>query len=148
MTNAPKNVPTASNEATRRRMKRQVRGDTAPELAIRRQLFRMGLRYRVQVSIVSPRRTHDVVFTKARVVVDIRGCFWHGCEQHGTTSKSNTEWWQAKISSNRARDSDTEKRLRSAGWLPVVVWEHEDPSVAAQRIEAIVRHRSAAASLH
>lgn len=135
-------VPPASDEVTRRRMTRQPRKDTRPELALRRELFRRGLRYRVQTSIVSPRRRHDVVFTKARVVVDIRGCFWHGCEQHGTMSKSNTEWWQAKISANRARDSDTEKRLQLAGWIPVIVWEHEDSSTAARRIERIVRRRS------
>jgi DNA mismatch endonuclease (patch repair protein) len=123
-------------------MVRQSRRDTRPELDLRKELFRRGLRYRVQVPVVTPRRKHDVVFTRSRVVVDIRGCFWHGCPLHGTSSKSHSEWWAAKIAANRERDCDTEKRLRKAGWLPIVVWEHEDPRKAAQRIEKLVRRRS------
>jgi SAM-dependent methyltransferase len=39
-------------------------------------------------------------------------------------------------------DGDTD-RLRAAGWLPVVVWEHEDPEVAAGRIAELHRARRA-----
>ena len=36
-------------------------------------------------------------------------------------------------------DYDSDARLRAAGWTVVRVWEHEDPSEAAERIERAVR---------
>jgi DNA mismatch endonuclease (patch repair protein) len=115
-------------------MQRQPRRNTAPELALRRELHRRGLRYRLDVSVVDSRRRHDIVFPKAMVVVEVRGCFWHGCPQHGTAPKANAEWWREKLAANRRRDEDTERRLRDADWTLVVVWEHEDPAEAAQRV--------------
>jgi DNA mismatch endonuclease (patch repair protein) len=81
------------------------------------------------------------VFGPARVAVDVRGCFWHGCEQHGTWPRTNADWWKDKITRNRDRDRDTVERLESARWLVVVVWEHEDPAMAAENIYSIVRSR-------
>jgi DNA mismatch endonuclease (patch repair protein) len=44
---------------------------------------------------------------------------------------------------NRNRDADTDLRLADAGWLSIRVWEHEDPSTAADRIEAVLTERNA-----
>ena len=52
--------------------------------------------------------------------------------------KTNTEWWKKKIDGNRARDRDTDRRLREAGWVSIRVWEHEDPVQAADRIRKAV----------
>lgn len=123
-------------------MRSQARRDTAVELALRRELWRRGLRYRVDVPVVVKRRRHDIVFTRARVVIDVRGCFWHACPQHSTLPRANRGWWEAKLAANRVRDLDTEQRLRDAGWEIVVVWEHDDPIAAADRIEALVRSRT------
>ncbi len=35
----------------------------------------------------------DVVLTKAHIAVFVDGCFWHGCPEHGSVPKSNTEYW-------------------------------------------------------
>lgn len=121
-------------QATRRR-------DTAPELALRRELHHRGLRYRVDLALPQlPRRRMDVVFTRARVVVLVDGCFWHGCPEHGTTARSNADYWSHKITENRARDADTDARLRAAGWRVLRVWEHEAPDRAADRVEVLLRH--------
>lgn len=123
-------------------MRSQQRRDTAPEQALRRELHRRGLRYRVQRRVLPElRRTADIVFGPARVVVDVRGCFWHGCPVHATAPKANAGWWRDKIARNRARDADTDARLRAAGWQVVVVWEHEEPVEAADRVERAVRSR-------
>jgi len=42
---------------------------------------------------------------------------------------------------HEARDADTERRLGEAGWLLVVVWEHEDPRETAARVAALVLQR-------
>jgi DNA mismatch endonuclease (patch repair protein) len=91
----------------------------------------------------SPRRA-DIVFSRERVAVYVDGCFWHGCPEHGTRSKSNVAWWEEKLARVRARDADTDRRLAEAGWLVVRVWEHEDPRVAAENVHDIVRLRRAA----
>jgi DNA mismatch endonuclease (patch repair protein) len=123
-------------------MVRQRREGTTPELALRRALHRRGLRYRVHQRLLpSSRRTVDVVFSRARVVVEVRGCFWHSCPEHGTRPKANADWWAEKLAANRERDADTAARLTAAGWELIVVWEHEDTEAAANRIAGIVRER-------
>ncbi len=113
--------------------------DTKPELALRRALHALGLRYFVDRAPLSEmRRRADLVFPRARVAVYVHGCFWHGCPEHGTWPANNAEWWRKKIEANQARDLDTAQRLRDAGWEPVEVWEHEDPAEAAQRIFELV----------
>jgi DNA mismatch endonuclease, patch repair protein len=126
------------------RMSRQARHDTGPELALRSELHRHGLRYRTHRRPVhGVRREADVVFSQARVAVFVDGCFWHGCPQHGTQPKRNATFWDEKILLNQVRDAETDSLLRAACWLPIRVWEHELAADAADRIEAIVRERSA-----
>jgi DNA mismatch endonuclease (patch repair protein) len=119
-----------------------ARQDTAPELGLRRALHALGLRYRLQVRVPgNNRRRIDIAFTRARVAVFVDGCYWHGCPDHGTRPKANREWWDWKIARNKARDADTNLLLTSQGWMVVRVWEHDDPSTAADRISVIVRDR-------
>ncbi|UPT43570.1 very short patch repair endonuclease [Streptomyces anulatus] len=118
--------------------------DTKPELLLRSALHRKGLRYRVSVRPVADlRRTADVVFTKARVAVFVDGCYWHGCPEHHRPATKRAKFWQEKIEGNRARDADTNAALQAQGWAVLRVWEHEDPELAAGRIERVVRERVA-----
>jgi DNA mismatch endonuclease (patch repair protein) len=113
--------------------------DTGPELALRRQLHRLGLRYRVDAApLPGLRRRADIVFRPVRIAVFLDGCFWHGCPDHGSQPRTNRAWWKAKLSRTRARDRDTDRRLREAGWRPIRIWEHENPALAAERIHSIV----------
>lgn len=132
--------PEASSTEALDRMRRQARRDTKPEMELRRELHRRGLRYRVdRVLLTNSRRRHDIVFSGSRVVVEVLGCYWHACPEHGTQPKANAAWWAEKLAMNQARDGDTEIRLRATGWKLLVVWEHEDPVEAADRVEAAVR---------
>lgn len=135
-------APQPSSDAARKRMVSQARRDTRPELQLRRALHRRGLRYRLHLRpLPSVRRTVDLVFASARTAVEIRGCFWHACPQHGTSPKANSTWWTEKLARNRARDQETERLLLEAGWELVVVWEHEDAEEAADRVAAVVANR-------
>lgn len=121
-------------------MSRAKRKDTAPELALRRELHARGLRYRVTFPVPGQRRrTIDVAFTRAKVAVFVDGCFWHGCPEHGTRPRSNSAWWRDKLAANRARDADTDQTLIALGWTVVRAWEHEVPADVADRVEVIVR---------
>jgi len=120
-------------------MKAQRRRDTKPEKALRSELWRRGLRYRVDFKVVGGRRRVDIVFTRARVAVFVDGCFWHRCPVHATVPKANREWWEAKLSMNVDRDRATDEALLQAGWTVIRIWEHERASAAGDRIEAMVR---------
>jgi DNA mismatch endonuclease (patch repair protein) len=123
-------------------MERQARRDTKPELAIRRAVWRLGLRYRVDTRpLPAVRRRADMVFSRAKVAVFVDGCFWHRCPEHATVPKANREWWVNKLEANVRRDRDTDQQLTLAGWKFIRVWEHEDPLVAAENVAACVRSR-------
>lgn len=109
--------------------------DTAPELKLRSQLHRRGLRYRVNRRVARDLRTTvDIAFGPRQVAVFVDGCFWHCCPVHSTTPKANREWWLRKLEANVARDRQTDDALRQRGWTVVRVWEHEDPRLAADRV--------------
>jgi len=132
--------PPASSPGVAARMSRARRRDTAPEVAIRREAHRRGLRYRVDTPVVGlPRRRPDMVFTRQRVAVFVDGCFWHSCPVHATVPKSNRDWWVAKLERNVVRDRETDDLLRVLGWTVLRFWEHEDPIAAVDVIERVVR---------
>lgn len=129
----------ASSDGVRRSMQSNKGRDTKPELRLRREAHALGLRYRVSIRpLPEIRRTADLVFTRLKLAVFLDGCFWHGCPEHHTVSKTNEEYWAEKLRRNRERDQETDERLRQAGWTVVRFWEHEDPVEAARRLATIV----------
>lgn len=131
--------PAASSPAVAAFMSRQRRRDTGPELALRRALHALGLRFRVQLRELPGRP--DVALTRARVAVFVDGCFWHRCPEHAIAPKANADWWEQKLSRNVDRDREVDRRLRQLGWEVVRVWEHEQPDRAAEQVAAVWRRR-------
>ncbi|MDB6427096.1 DNA (cytosine-5-)-methyltransferase [Curtobacterium sp. 20TX0008] len=137
-------VSWASSPTVRRRMQHTLPAGGSAEQRIRRALTARGARYRLQMRLVPDARWRsDIVFTRARVVVDVRGCFWHACPDHGTRPKTNTTRWDTKLAANIDRDARMVADLRRHGWHVEVVWEHEDPDAAAEQIMRIVADRRA-----
>ncbi|MQA24928.1 MAG: DNA mismatch endonuclease Vsr [Micromonosporaceae bacterium] len=135
----------ATTAAVRKSMQSNRSRDTRPELALRRALHAMGLRYRVCARpLPEVRRTADVVFRPSRVAVEVRGCFWHGCPEHYRAPSANDTYWSAKVTRNMARDEATERTLADAGWQLITVWEHDDMAAAAEQILDVVNERRAA----
>ena len=135
-------VSWATSDATRTRMRAVRQQNTSPELKLRRALSDLGLRYRLQIRPESDLRWRaDIIFKGAKVVVDVRGCFWHVCPLHQTHPKTNADRWQAKLRGNQERDLRMESELSARGWRVITVWEHEDASEAASRIAAQVNQR-------
>lgn len=129
----PRPTPTSATATKKMRSNRRV--DTKPEIRLRSALHRAGLRFRKDCLIRLPngRKVHpDVVFTRRRVAVFVDGCFWHSCPQHGTTPKSNTDYWIPKLRENIERDRATDSSLQVSGWQVVRVWTHvhEEEAVA------------------
>lgn len=137
-------APPASSAAARRVMQGNRGRDTRPELALRHELHRRGLRYRTQLAPVDGLRYRpDIVFTRARVAVELMGCLWHRCRTCQIPSpRTNSGYWTAKLDRNVARDARNAAALSSAGWTLLIVWEHEDVGTAADRVESVIRERS------
>lgn len=95
------------------------------EMAGRRKLWEAGLRgYRVNVSNLPGKP--DVVFTRWKVAVFFHGCFWHGCTTCSKPpSKTNADYWIAKIGKNKERDRRSRFELQNLGYIVVEVWEHD-----------------------
>lgn len=116
--------------------------DTGPELALRKALHAAGLRYRVNARpLPGQRGTVDIVFGPAKVAVEVRGCFWHGCPDHHRPARQNADFWSNKIAGTIERDRVKDAALEAAGWLVVVVWEHEAVAEATQRVAEVVASR-------
>jgi DNA mismatch endonuclease, patch repair protein len=122
-------------------MQSNRRTDTKPELALRRELHRRGLRFRKDflIRLDGTRARPDVVFTKARVAVFYDGCWWHGCDKHGVRPKRNAAFWNRKIDETIERDRRVSAALTDAGWTVIRVWEHEPIADAADRINGVVQ---------
>jgi DNA (cytosine-5)-methyltransferase 1 len=121
------------------------------ELLLRRKLWERGLRYRVDAAIRPddgrPIRP-DVVFPRPKIAVFLDGCYWHGCPVHGTQPRHNADYWREKIRRNIDRDLRDRLRLGKAGWLVIRIWEHDDPSVAAERVAVAVQARTMGIASH
>ena len=124
--------------------------DTACELVLRRALWALGLRYRVDVRTLPGRP--DIVFARERVVVFCDGDFWHGRDLSERLSKlqrgHNAPYWTSKISTNVARDRRHDADLLADDWLVLRFWETDivkAPASVAQQIAITLRDRRATA---
>ena len=100
--------------------------DTSIELKVRKYLFSLGYRYRVNYKELPGKP--DIVFTKKKIAIFIHGCYWHGhnCNSRYThVSKSNTDYWNTKIQRNQERDKRNIEQLEKDGWKVIVLWECE-----------------------
>ena len=122
-------------------MRGNRRRDTKPELAVRRLVHALGLRYRVDFPPLAnfPRIRADLVFPRARVAVFIDGCYWHKCPEHYRPAVTNSKFWHEKIESNANRDSRVNELLKASDWTVLRFWEHEDPQYVAARIKDTVQ---------
>ena len=110
-----------------------IRGkDTKPEMIVRKGLWRMGFRYRLNHKRLPGHP--DLVLKKYRTCIFVNGCFWHGHNVDITIfentdcckiPKTNREFWIEKIRRNKERDIEEQKRLAEMGWHCITVWECE-----------------------
>lgn len=97
--------------------------DTGPEIALRRALHAMGLRYRLHSGKLPGKP--DLSLRRYRATIFVHGCFWHrhrGCKA-SVLPKSNVAFWKEKFAKNVARDSRNVSDLEAIGWRVFVVWE-------------------------
>jgi DNA mismatch endonuclease (patch repair protein) len=96
---------------------------TAPEIAVRRLLRRIGARFRMHGADLPG--APDFVFPARRRVVFVHGCFWHRhrCKAGRKVPRTRAEYWVPKLERNRKRDAANRRKLRRLGWRAMAVWE-------------------------
>lgn len=112
--------------------------DTRPELALRRRMHALGLRFRLHRKDLpgSP----DLVFPRFRAAVFVHGCYWHrhpGCPKT-TMPSTRVAFWSEKFEANVRRDQRAETLLLSTGWRVAVIWEcvlRRNPDAVAQELD-------------
>lgn len=120
------------SQARSRNMAAVKRSNTKPELQLRSALHRAGYRFRkdfpikIDGKVVRP----DIAFTSRRIAIFVDGCFWHCCPRHGQVPATNTDFWEAKLRGNAARDREQDRLLKESRWTVVRIWEHEPLEVA------------------
>ena len=106
--------------------------DTKPEMIVRKGLWRMGFRYRLNHKRLPGHP--DLVLKKYRTCIFVNGCFWHGhnvdISNFENTDcckipKTNREFWIEKICRNKERDKEEQHKLSAMGWHCITIWECE-----------------------
>lgn len=115
--------------------------DTSIELMVRRYLFAMGYRYRVNYKELPGKP--DIVFTKKKIAIFVHGCYWHGHDcgsRYAHTSQSNKTYWESKIERTKQRDQEHINDLEALGWKVVVLWECEIKLEFSKAMERVIFH--------
>lgn len=113
--------------------------DSGLELAVRRELWRRGVRgYRKNYKGLPG--TPDLAFLGRRVAVFLHGCFWHQCPtcSRNLTPKANGAYWGAKLARNVERDAENRTRLEALGFRVITIWECEARRGVADCVSAII----------
>jgi DNA mismatch endonuclease (patch repair protein) len=106
-------------------MRRVKDRGTGPELALRRLIWSLGGRYRLNRRDLPGKP--DIVLAGRRLAIRVHGCFWHGhdCARGARVPKANREYWVGKVAANRERDRAAHSALEALGWRVETVWECE-----------------------
>lgn len=120
---------------------RQVKGrDTGPELKVRKELTRLGARYRLHSKDLPGKP--DIVLPGRKLALFVHGCFWHGhdCARGSRVPKQNRDYWMGKVDRNRARDARSREALAALGWRVETIWECDlrDDAALTERLMALL----------
>lgn len=112
------------NKETRSYNMSQIKGkDTKPEMLVRKFLHAQGFRYRLHDKNLPGKP--DIVMPMYNLVIEVRGCFWHGHEncKYFVIPKTRTDWWTEKIRKTKSNDFENAEKLRELGWKIIIIFE-------------------------
>ncbi|WP_026653309.1 very short patch repair endonuclease [Butyrivibrio proteoclasticus] len=113
-----------SEEQRSKNMRHIHSKDTKIEMLLRKELWSKGYRYRKNYKMLP--RNPDIAITKYKIAIFCDGEFFHGKDWEVLRPKleksNNSEFWINKISKNRQRDEDVNKKLQFEGWTVIRFW--------------------------
>lgn len=115
-------------------MRRVKSSATVPELAVRRLVWSLGGRYRLNRADLPGKP--DIVLAGRRLAIFVHGCFWHGhdCARGARVPKANRDYWVGKVARNRERDAAARRALEGMGWRVESIWECELKDAGALKV--------------
>lgn len=136
-------MPNTKEQITKN-MKSNKSKDTKPELLLRKELWRRGLRYRKNYKKLYGKP--DIVFLGAKIAVFIDGKMWHGYDWQNQKNdfKSRREYWIPKIERNIERDYEVTQELIALGWLVMRFWDFEvrkNLQDCADKVQSVYNNR-------
>lgn len=136
-----------ASPAASRSKKANRKTDSRHEVLLRRELTRIGIRYRKNSCKLIG--TPDVTIPRAKIAVFCDGDFWHGRDwarlRRALQRRHNADYWVAKILRNRRRDREVSQELARMGWHVLRLWETDilkNPVGAAEIIRDLIDLRS------
>jgi DNA mismatch endonuclease (patch repair protein) len=120
---------------------RKIKGaNTIPEILLRKELWKLGYRYRLNVTKLPGKP--DIVINKKKLIIFIDGEFWHGYkwEEKKPKIKANREYWIKKIERNMARDLKNQELLEEMGYTVLRFWEQEIKKELDKCVAIIIEH--------
>ncbi len=116
-----------TKEQRRKAMQNVKSTDTSIELQLRKTLWRKGYRYRKNDARLPGKP--DIVLTKQKIAIFCDSEFWHGKDWEVLKPRlergSNSEFWVGKITRNKDRDDEVNKKLFFLGWTVIRFWGKE-----------------------
>ncbi len=113
-----------SKEQRRKNMQHIRSNNTSIEVILRKALWKAGIRYRKNYKALPGKP--DIVITKYKIAVFCDGEFFHGKDwevlKPRLKNSNNGEYWISKISRNRERDNEVNKKLLFEGWTVIRFW--------------------------
>lgn len=113
-----------TKEQRRKNMQNIKSKNTKIEIILRKALWKKGFRYRKN-DIRLPGKP-DIVMPKYKIVIFCDSEFFHGKDwdtlKIRLKNSNNAEYWIKKISRNRERDDEINKRLSFEGWTVLRFW--------------------------
>ena len=113
-----------TKEQRRKNMQHIKARDTSIEVKLRESLWRKGYRYRKNYDKLPGKP--DIALTKYRVAIFCDSEFFHGKDWEVLRPRlekgNNSQYWISKISKNRERDDEVNKRLLFEGWTVIRFW--------------------------
>ena len=112
-------------KAQRRKNMQHIKAkDTSIEVRLRKALWNKGYRYRKNYDELPGKP--DIALTKYKVAIFCDSEFFHGKDwevlKPRLEKSNNSQYWINKISRNRERDDEINKRLLFEGWTVIRFW--------------------------
>ncbi len=113
-----------TREQRRKNMQNIRSKDTSIEVKLRKNLWHQGYRYRKNVGSITGKP--DIVLSRYKIAIFCDSEFFHGKDWEILMPKlqkgNNSKYWISKISRNRERDNEVNKRLLFEGWTVIRFW--------------------------
>lgn len=113
-----------TKEQRRKNMQHIKSKDTSIEVLLRKSLWSKGYRYRKNYDKLPGKP--DIALTKYKIAIFCDSEFFHGKDwevlKPRLEKSNNSQYWISKISKNRERDDEINKRLLFEGWTVIRFW--------------------------